>query len=190
MSESSFRSGIRSSVRGYWSGALSRSDFIGALTSALKRNLANAWNEGSLDCGIDATELTDDELKARDVFIKEQQGYIGGFADAIHDNSKVANGKLQILFERAEMWILRYGEIRDRAKVLACGDRKLEWKINQRCSEHCSSCLSLNGKVKRASYWKKADIYPRGKMLECGGWRCCCEFLVTDKPVSRGAISI
>lgn len=185
MSESSFRAGIRSSVRGYWSGALSRSDFTGALTSALKRNLVNAWQEGSLDCGIDATELTNDELKARDAFIKEQQGYIGGFADAIHDNSKVAKGKLQALFDRAELWINRYADARNQAKVMTCENQKLTWVIGP-TETHCPDCAGYSGKTYRASAWAKAGARPQSQSLACHGFLCRCTLQVTTKRASRG----
>mgnify|MGYP001567339131 CR=1 FL=1 len=190
MSESAFRASVRSSVRGLWSGTLSRSQFNSALSSAIKRHLQVAWLEGAKDCGIAADELSEDETSALAEFIAEQIGYISGFAGAIREGDKVSKGKLQPLFGRAEMWINRYGEAKSKAKVLACGDKKLQWKINVNCSEHCSSCVGLNGKVKRASYWNKTGIAPRSKVLKCGGWRCCCEFSVTDKPVSRGSVSV
>jgi len=185
MSEASFRNGIRSSVRGYWSGALSRSDFTGAMSASLKRNLVNAWQEGSLDCGIDATELTDDELKARDDFIKEQQGYVGGFADAIHDNSKAAKGKLQPLFDRAEMWINRYADARNQAKIMACENKKLTWVIGP-TEQHCRDCAGYSGKTYRATAWAKSGARPQSDRLACHGYRCQCRLDVTTKRASRG----
>lgn len=188
MTETTFRNGIRSSVRGLWNGSLSRGQFVDALKSTIQRNLTNAWNEGALECGIAADELSDEEVEARDAFIEGQYEYIGGYADAIRENDKISGEKLQPLFDRADLWINRYGEIRDKAKAMACADEKLEWRINARCKEHCSSCVRLNGKVKRGSYWTKT-ILPRSRDLECGGFRCCCSLVRTDKPLSKGRLS-
>lgn len=172
-------------MRGYWGGALTRSDFTSAMSAALKRNLVNAWLEGSTECGIDATELADDELKARDDFIKEQQGYISGFADAIHDNSKTAKGKLQPLFDRAEMWILRYTDARNQAKVMACENKKLTWVIGP-TESHCPDCAGYNGKTYRAKAWATAGARPQSDRLACHGFRCKCRLEVTTKRASKG----
>lgn len=182
MSESAFRNSIRSSVRGLWSGALSASQFRSAMQSAIKRNLTNAWTEGARDCGISADELSEDETKALAEFIAEQIGYISGFASAIREGDKVSKGKLQPLFDRSDMWINRYADARERAKSLACGNKKLEWQVGP--TEHCRDCLSYNGKVYRANMW--GEIRPQSSCLACGGFRCQCKRQVTDKRASRG----
>ncbi len=53
---------------------------------------------------------------------------------------------------------------------------------------NCNSCQKLNGKIKRGSYWQKT-IMPRSRNLECGGWRCCCDLVPTDDPISKGKLS-
>lgn len=185
MSEANFRRGLRSAVRGLWSKAISESQFIDAMQSAIQRNLTVAWQEGATECGIGADELSEAEIEARDAFIDNQYSFIGGFGEAIGEDG---DNRLGDLYSRIELWVNRYGEIRDRAKAMACADQKLEWRINVRCKEHCSSCTRLNGKVKRGSYWNKT-ILPRSRDLECGGWRCCCSLMVTDKPISKGRLS-
>jgi hypothetical protein len=185
MSESNFRSGVRSSVRGFWNGSLSRSQFKDALASVIKRNLTNAFNEGAKECGIAASELTDDELSSRDDFIEEQIGFIGGFADAIREGDKVSGEKLQPLFDRAEMWVNRYKDIRNRAKVTTCKDAKLEWRLGA-TERHCADCSGYNGKVYRASLWAESDIRPQHPRLSCHGYRCLCTLVKTDKRASQG----
>jgi len=185
MSEANFRRGLRSAVRGLWSKVINESQFIDAMQSAIQRNLTVAWQEGATECGISADELSEAEIEARDAFIDDQFTYLSGFGDAIVENG---DNRLKDLYSRIELWVNRYGEIRDKAKAMACADQKLEWRINVRCKEHCSSCTRLNGKVKRGSYWNKT-ILPRSRDLECGGWRCCCSLMVTDKPVSKGKLS-
>lgn len=183
MSESNFRSGVRSSVRGFWNGALSRSQFKSALSTVIKRNLTNAWLEGAKECGISADELTEDELSNRDDFIELQIGYIGGFADAIRENDKVSGEKLQPLFDRAEMWVNRYGDAKERAKEFACANQKLEWIIGP-TERHCPDCSKYNGKVYRGSVW--GEVRPKSPCLDCGGFRCQCRREVTNKRASKG----
>lgn len=185
MSEKTFRSSIRQAVRGLWNGALSQKQFEDALASAIKRNLTNAWNEGALECGISAEELTEDERRARDAFLEEQAGYAANFGEAIRTNDKIAGGKLDPLYVRAEMWVNRYKDARNRAKVMACADEKLEWVLGP-TEEHCSDCSRYDGKVYRASTWAKYDIRPQSPRLACHGFRCQCRLDKSDKKLTKG----
>jgi hypothetical protein len=182
MSEVSFRRGVRSAVRGLWSGGLSRSQFNSSLSTVIKGELTSAFAEGARECGITAEELTEDELKARDAFIKEQQSFVPNFGGDIRGVDKLNKGKLQPLFERAEMWVNRWNDAKERAKSLACGNQKLEWEVGP--TEHCKDCSGYNGKVYRASVW--GEIRPQSSCLECGGFRCQCKRKVTTKRASRG----
>lgn len=182
MSESAFRSSVRSSVRGLWSGALSVAQFRSAMQSALKRHITQAWTEGAAECSVKSDELTEEETKALAEFIAGQIDFISGFAGAIREHDKTSKGKLQPLFSRSEMWILRYNDAKERAKSLACGNKKLEWQVGP--TEHCRDCFGYNGKVYRASVW--GDIRPQSSCLACGGFRCQCKRQVTDKRANRG----
>jgi hypothetical protein len=51
---------------------------------------------------------------------------------------------------------------------------------------NCTDCRRLNGRVYRSSTWRKADLYPRKHTLECKGYRCACEFVLTSKPCTPG----
>lgn len=187
MSEANFRAGLRSAIRALWSSTFSLSQFEDAISSVIRRNLTVAWSEGARECGILEDELSEEELKARDAFIENQLEFVGAFGEAIREGDKISGEKLTPLYVRAELWVNRYGEARNQAKVMACGDQKLVWRINSHCKEHCRSCVSLNGKVKRASYWART-IQPRSIDLDCGGWRCCCELFPTNEPISRGTL--
>lgn len=187
MSESAFRSGVRSAVRGLWSGALSRSQFNSALSSAISRHLQTAWTEGAAECSVKADELTEEETKALAEFIAGQIDFISGFADAIREHDKTSKGKLQPLFDRADMWVNRYSQARQQASSMACGNLKKVWTLG--ATEHCPSCVRLNGKVKRNSYWQQKGILPRvagASYLKCGGYRCKCSLETTDRPISKG----
>lgn len=182
MTQQAFKNGIRSAIRGLWNGSLSKSQFTSSLQSTIARNLTTAWLEGATECGITIEELTDKDKKARDAFIKEQQSFVSGFASDIRESDKLSKGRLQPLFDRAEMWVNRYSDAKERARELACGDEKLEWQVG--AAEHCKDCLGYNGKVYRASVW--GEIRPQSSCLACGGFRCKCRRNVTNKRASRG----
>ena len=72
-----------------------------------------------------------------------------------------------------ELWVNRYRDVRNQAKVLACKDEKFVWRLGA-TENHCSTCPRLDGKVKRGSQWEKSGIRPQNPPnteLECGGWK-------------------
>lgn len=189
--ETDYRQGIRSSVRGLWTGVLDRTQFVDAMVPAIERGFTRAWNEGAESCGVSEDELTLDERIALNDAINEELGFIGNFADAIIDNSKANGGKLTPLFSRINTWVKRFNGVRQRAKMMACGDQKLKWIVNSK--ETCVDCMKLKNQVRRASVWREKDIHPQHPALECmesaGGVPVClCDFEETNEPVSRGPV--
>lgn len=191
MSEDTFRKGLRAAVRGLFEGVLDVGDFDNAMERTINRNIRQAWAEGAAECGISKDEYSEEEKRAIDAFLVEQYKHIPDFTVAIIDNKKSEEPDLEKLFRRTDLWVNRYLEVQNQAKVMACQDQKLVWRINAKgkgCKEHCSSCMRLNGKVKRASYWNRIGIRPQSNSLECGGWRCCCALEVTSEPLSKGRL--
>jgi hypothetical protein len=86
------------------------------------------------------------------------------------------------------MWVNQYESAKQKSATLACGDLKLRWQVGP--TEHCKTCLSLNGQVRRASFWAN-NVVPRNApnpKLECGGFRCQCTLEKTDRPLTRGRL--
>ena len=189
-----YRNGIRSAVRGLWLGAFDFYQFYDAMEVTVRNGLTVAWYEGSSECGILPADLSPTERAAIAQAIAGELGHIDGFATEIEAGSKANGGKVGPLLARAEMWILRYQDVVNQAKVMACADQKLEWvwQAFKATKEPCGTCRDkLNGKVKRASYWQQVGVRPQNPpnpYLECGGWECGCGLLVTDKPMSRGPL--
>lgn len=185
-----YRRMIRSAVRGYWNGSLTYSDFFDAMISNIEIGITQAWVEGAKECGIAVGELTDEEQTELRRAKNYERLWIGGFADAIEAGSKANKGKLAPLYSRAEIWIGRYEGVVSKARTMACADRKLEWVLGP-TDKSCGSCQKLAGKVKRGSYWYEKGILPRvhdAPYLECKGFRCLCQLLPTDKPMSKGPL--
>ena len=160
------------------------------MLGAIVRGLQQAWLEGAAECGISEDELTSAEISAMTQAVNSQFPFVPGFADEIIEGSKANGGKLGPLFSRGETWINQYPSVRNQAKVMACRDKKLRWDIDP-TKDNCKSCLKLNGKVKRASFWAEREIRPQNApndKLECEGWRCGCGFTETDDPLSKGPL--
>lgn len=187
--EGQYRAAIRSAVRGLWTGEFDYEQFYDAMLVAIRMHLPRAWHEGARQCGVLPGELTQEERKALEQATLYETQWINRFATAIEEGNKANGGKLTPLFRRAEVWIGRWQGVRSRAMAMACADRKLKWTLG--AAEHCSSCLKLNGKIKRASFWNERGILPRvhnAPYLECGGWRCQCTLVPTDEPASKGPL--
>lgn len=183
-----FRRNTRAAVRGLWTGALTFNQALSTFRSALSQSLELAWIEGAQECGIQPDELTQEEIVARDTFIIEQRELAEGFMQDIRDRSKANGGKLQPLMQRNEMWINQYQSSKSQGEALACKDEKRVWRVGQ--TEHCSTCLALNGQVRRLSFWVN-NVMPRSApnpKLECRGFRCQCTLEKTNQPLSRGRL--
>jgi len=185
-----YRLGIRAAVRGLWNGAFDLFQFADAMIPTVQRGLTRAADDGLISVGIQPGERTPQEQIALDKRINSEFAHILPFGRDIVAGSKANGGLLRPLLDRAEMWILRYTDVENEARTMAANDPKLEW-VWDPAKEHCTSCARLNGKVKRASFWREMGVLPQNPpnaKLECGGWRCGCILRPTDKPVSRGPL--
>lgn len=183
------RRGIRNAVRGLWNGSISSLDFYDFMSASIRRGITAAWEIGIGKAGILPDEMSEIEREALNDFLEGQYSYIDGFADEILHNLKVDGGKLQPLFDRAELWIGRFDQAIQVAFALAGQDMKAMWTLGE--AEHCRSCLKLEGKVKRLSYWYERGILPRVAgcdYLECKGYKCQCSLEPTDSPQSKGPL--
>lgn len=183
-----FRRNLRAAIRGLWTGALRKAQALSVFRRAVEQAIEKAWLEGAAECGIQADELTVEELTARDEFIFNQNDFAAGFIDDIAAQSKANGGNLTPLLQRGEMWVNQYESARGQAEAMACADEKRVWRLGR--TEHCATCLALNGQVRRLSFWQN-NVMPRmapNPKLICGGWRCQCTLQKTDAPISRGRL--
>lgn len=192
--EENFQLSVRSAFRQLWAGLVEEFDFVDEMVSAITRGLTRAWAEGAKEEGIDENELTEAERNALDDLINGQFVYLPGLAEdivAIREAAK-ENGvepgfrnMPQSLFDRASLWVNRYKEAKNLAKVMAAGNKKLKWIYGD--TEHCEDCDNYNDRVYRASTWAKYDIRPQSHRLACKGFRCKCRFEDTEDPLTLGA---
>jgi hypothetical protein len=184
-----FRRNLRASVRGLWTGALTKRQALSTFRRAIEVSIERAWVEGAAECGIQADELTVEELTKRDEFIFDQTGFAEGFIDDIAAQSKVNGGQLTPLLQRLEMWVNQYESARQQSEAMACANEKRVWVLG-RVEKHCSTCPALAGQVRRLSFWQN-NVMPRNgpnDKLECKGYNCQCRLDKTDKPITRGRL--
>ena len=186
-SVANFRLSLRAQARLFWRGDMSRGDFVVEVQSIIDRGYRRAWRQGAAECGLKMDELSDAETDALQGRINEQFPHVNSLADDFNEQRREEGGKLGDMFGRLEQWVARYEQIRNEAKVMACKNRPLEWKLGP--TEHCASCMKLRGQVRRASFWNERGILPRvpnANWLVCRGFNCQCALSLTSKPISRG----
>lgn len=185
-----FGRAIRAVARGLWVGVYDYYQAWEAMDATIRRYLPLAWYEGARECGIEPSELTPEERQALALMIQGELGQLNAFLTAIEQGSKANGGKLRPFLYRASMWAMRYQDARNQARVMANADQKLCWTWNPE-KEHCPTCAKLNGKIKRASFWKREGVFPQNPpndKLECKGWQCGCELAPTEERCSPGPL--
>lgn len=188
--ERNYRMDVRSMVRGLWTGVfdLDQAFVIGDL--AIRIRLTQAWDAGLQSVGVQPSEQSPQQRIELQGIINSEVSRLFDFLLSVEAGSKANGGKLGPQMDRADLWISRVVDVENRARVTAESDPKLEWQLDP-SKENCPTCLKLNGKVKRASTWRRKNILPRrppNASLECGGWECGCSLFPTDKPLSRGPL--
>lgn len=180
-----YRRSVRGLVRGYWSGQLSKFDFVDGMHIAINRNFKQTWNSAGKDVGREDGEFADEELEILNREINTELTYVIQFANDIEEGSKENGGKLAPLLARAELWVNTINRIYNLAKLVLGGNRKQRWKRNP-LKDSCDDCIRLDGRVYYASTWHKYGIQPQSRDLACGGHQCGCGFEDTDDPVTKG----
>ena len=185
-SEDQYMRAIRGYAASLWRGSITQFDFIDAMVTAISYYLTKAWNEGALAAGVTPDEMTEDEISARTDMVNGQYNHIIGLSEYIMTNNRDTGALLRSLFPRLELWSSRYSEAYMKGMVMANLDEKQIWVLGN-SKKHCSSCASLAGQVRRGSFWM-AHIQPRDQRLECNGYRCNCDLIRTNAPISRGRL--
>ena len=184
-----YRRGIRAASRAYWLSAFDYDQFYDALDTVIRNGIPKAAYEGARQCGIQPNELSPQERQEIEKAIMSERSHIDGFATVIENHLKKDKGKWGTVSARAEAWVNRYEQVRQKIMAMACKDQKSRWVLGE--AEHCPSCLKLSGKVKRNSYWTRTGILPRvpgADYLECRGYLCQCMLEPTDDPLSKGPL--
>lgn len=160
---------VQSLLRG--SGRLSKADFRRQMKSMIKaygrEGFGVAWAEG----GGDEADIEAADLSFMQDWISEQQGFVNDFADWLTDKES----DLDQVTDRIALWVASFRNFLDRVLARALGDPIGEWEYGD--TEHCDTCLELNGQRHRISWFTSRGYNPRtpGAEMDCGGYRCQCQ---------------
>jgi hypothetical protein len=189
--ETNYRGAIRSMVRGLWTGNLDLDQAFDSGDTAIRFGLTQAWNAGLQSVGVQPSEQSPAERIELQRIINNEASRLFAFLVDVEAGSKANGGALKPQMARADLWINRARDVKNQARAIAQTDPKLKWVVGP-TEESCTTCNDkLNGKVKRASTWRRRNLHPQGgpnPQLICRGWNCLCVFEPTDEPLSRGPL--
>jgi len=172
----------------FWSGKITQTVFVLKMFRFVRKGFEGAFELGMKSIGILPDEiLIADRLQFQN-WLTDELLYVMPLSNYILNNQQKNFGKWSLIKNRMKLWGKRYLDILNKSRTLGGFDIKLQWNLGA-TEKSCKSCLKLNGKVKRASYWAENNIYPQNPpndKLECGGWNCDCELLPTDKKLTSG----
>jgi len=145
----------------------------------------DTYTEAYRDAGNDAPELDDKDWDNIEDWQAEQRGAVAGFVGAMKAALKLKGDEgiaaTNAMLARSDLWVSALRTLAGKATARELADVMVTWKYGD--TEHCRTCLSLNGKRKRLSWFVDNGYIPQendSETLDCGGWRCQCE-LVNDK---------
>ena len=187
-----FGEDVKKLVQKLYDKDISGDEFKTQLEEIVRLQLINAYNAAWYDA-IGNEDIPASLDKALQDDIKTQLEFIDGYYEDIIRDRALGMG-LVLLLARADLWGARGMESYNNAMLqIGSSDNaapnNLIW-IEGDTIQKCNSCLALDGIVAPAALWDELGVYPQmgdNPKLECHGWRCQCQLVVTDKPVTPNA---
>lgn len=167
-------------------GNMSAVDVARAMRAALRRLAPQAYDEGLREGGVrDPEAERDDEDDARiDAWLDNQLEHVRDFAQAAGELSKLKGDERtrarDAMLGRVDDWVSALQALGGQGYMSARENMPCTWQVGD--TEHCPTCLKLNGRRRRLKWWLAQGYLPQESgsgTLECGGWNCQCR-LVDD----------
>lgn len=160
------------------------------MKDAVTTGLTEAWRLGMRENGAD--EITEEWQVELDGIIESELSHLSEFAIYLTELAKevtpIGDAIIQAR-ERLSLWINRYNDVTNQAILASAEEKtKMEWIYGD--TQHCTTCEQLNGIVAYAREWEEAGLSPQSPpnpLLECGGWKCQCQLIPTDKRKTRNS---
>jgi len=185
-----YRRALRRAVLDFYRAEIDAFEFIGDMIRLIKEQFTRAWNEGAREVGKEPKDMTEEDAELLQERIDQEQEFILGYASDI-ETAAAARTPIAPLYNRVELWVNRYNEVKAEAMIHFGKRVKLEWQLGE-TEDHCATCLKLNGTVAFAFEWEQSGVRPQSApnpVLECGGWNCDCRLEVTQRRRTRLAIN-
>lgn len=169
-------------------------NFIATFLRSIDVQLTDAWNKGAEEVGVSPEDMKPEDLQILNSIIDNEAQYVEGLAGDIMQAraDEMAREQFDSQFgSRVDIWGNRYTETENRSKMHFGGKQRLEWVLGA-TEKHCTTCLALNGIIAFAEEWEESGVQPQAPpnpVLECGGWKCDCSLVPTDRRRSAGALT-
>src|SRR5574343_903481 len=181
---------IYNRVKELYGGELDDGAFIDAMAEIVQAQLTRAFREALRDNELDPAQAEAEPYAPalEEMILKEFDSADGLASDIIA--AREAETGFEQFRARAEMWSNRYNDAVNQANALIAEEEgnNLVWVYGD--TDHCETCLALNGIVAKAETWPELGVYPQqppNDVLDCGGYRCACTLEPTDKRQSPKA---
>lgn len=163
-------------------------DFIDVMANVISGQLMHAYSQAWEDYG-ETSMLPDYLTAAYQADVLAQYEHVDQYFRDIID-ARVDGKPIAPLLARADLWANRWTESYNNAIRLIELENggNLEWIYGD--TDHCDTCMSLNGIVMSAKEWDTLNVKPQSapnNKLQCGGWKCQCRLAPTGKRRSPGA---
>ena len=163
--------------------------FIDTMANLISGQLTDAYMRAWADDGH-FSELPDYLQQQLEQTILNQYNFVDQFYRDIID-ARVDGTPIEPLLFRAQMWANQWNSAYNEAMRLMAvhNGGKMIWRYGD--ADHCPTCRALHGIVAYATEWEAAGVHPQdppNPLLKCGGWRCACSLLPTDKRRSPKAL--
>jgi hypothetical protein len=182
--QSQFERMVYSACRDLYNGKIDEYAFIDSLTYAVAEQYERAFNAGLRDNGLDPQDAKPEWRDWLEAEIRRQDDFIIRLVEDVLEARDNESG-LDEFKQRAQLWSNRYPEVQSEVTLMSSNPTDLlEWVMGN-TEEHCETCATLSGSVATAQEWQESGYHPQGapnELLECGGWRCDCSLIPTDKP--------
>lgn len=173
-----YRDELTNIVYDVFNGRSDATDMRRAHKALLKSHAEPVYIEGMNEGGLKEEDFDEDDLAQieEDVgdWLGKQIDEVNGFAK---DTAAAAKDKdlRHAILDRLEMWVDSLRTLGDMGKAYALKSEKGEWRYGD--TEHCDTCLKLNGKVHRVSWFLDRGYIPGengSETLDCKGFKCQC----------------
>jgi len=174
---------LRNITRTFYDGFIDEFDFVGIFADLISGQIRRAYIEGLRLAGFDPDHMTGAMYAEIDAIVQNEHNFVLNYAADLAKAKEDGTGWEQFL-PRINLWVNRYQDVVNRGTLAGAkhtGDN-LIWEIG--ASEHCATCLALDGVVASAYQWSLSGYKPQSppnSQLECGGWNCQCTLTITDR---------
>jgi len=176
-------------TRKFHAGTMDVTTFLDKFIALVEDQARRAWNEGMRNVGQDPARMSLQQRGRLQEIINQEFNHVLDFASAIEE-AKNTGKPVDPLKARCDLWANRYPNIVNEAQAYCAPYDRYEWMYGDTV-QHCSTCAQLNGVVATGQQWRDSGVMPQNPpnpRLECGGWRCRCRLLSTDKPLTETGI--